>query len=63
MFSQFDKGNKAKGSSPKEFKTKQYFKENQLSGLYQDVDPYTGRLKEEGNFSNGNETGIWKVYD
>jgi hypothetical protein len=29
-----------------EFKTKKYFKDNQLSGLYQDFDPYTGKLKE-----------------
>jgi len=31
--------------------------------LYQDFDPYTGKLKEEGNFSNGSETGKWKVFD
>lgn len=29
-----------------EFKSKKYFKDNKLSGLYQDFDPYTGKLKE-----------------
>lgn len=55
------------GSKPpqtnNEFKSKKYFKDNKLSGLYQDFDPYTGKLKEEGRFQNGVESGLWKVID
>lgn len=46
-----------------EFKSKKYFKDSKLSGLYQDFDAYTGKLKEEGRFINGVETGHWRVID
>ena len=55
--------NKKPFNNTNEFKTKKYFKDNKLSGLYQDFDPYTGKLKEEGRFENGVETGKWKVID
>lgn len=43
--------------------SKRYFRDNKLSGLYQDFDPYTGKLKEEGQFEMGLETGHWIVID
>ena len=36
-----------------EFKSKKYFKDNKLTGLYQEFDSYTGKLKEEGQFKDG----------
>lgn len=44
-------------------KSKQEFKDNKLSGPYQCIDPKTGRIKEQGQFSNGQETGLWKEID
>lgn len=44
-------------------KSKQYFKNNKLSGLYQGFDPKTGKLTEEGKFEYGEETGLWKEID
>ncbi len=35
---------------PNAGKTKEDFKNNKLSGLYQAFDPKTGKLKEEGKF-------------
>lgn len=29
-----------------EYRSKKYFKDNKFSGLFQDFDPYTGKLKE-----------------
>lgn len=50
-------------SNSDHFKTKKYFQENKLSGLYQEFDPFTDQLREEGHFQNGVETGKWRVID
>jgi len=34
-----------------------------LTGVYREVDPVTGEVVEEGEFRNGQETGLWKVRD
>jgi len=52
-----------KDSISSDFKTKKYFRENKLSGLYQEFDPFTDQIKEEGYFQNGIETGKWRVID
>ena len=44
-------------------KSKKYFKDNKLSGLYQEFHPLTGRLKEQGSFQNGVPTGKWRTLD
>jgi hypothetical protein len=34
-------------------RSKKYFKDNKITGLYRNVDPKTGKLTEEGNFRDG----------
>lgn len=37
--------------------TKKYFRDHKLSGIFKDVDPFTGELREEGRFERGKEVG------
>jgi antitoxin component YwqK of YwqJK toxin-antitoxin module len=63
MFGSLNTSSTAPTKKGNEFKSKKYFKDNKLSGLFQDFDPYTGKLKEEGKFENGMEVGRWRVID